>query len=63
MTHTDCKLGAVQQQNDGHGFVVRKAQRPDNVFEVRAIQAKAKEAHSLIAKAIEGPEITLIAVR
>jgi hypothetical protein len=39
-----------------------RSQHPNTVFEY-ATQAKAKEAHSLIAKAIEGPEITLAAAR
>lgn len=65
MIHQNCKLGAVQQQGNEHGFggygfvVTAGGQRPIPVVSLTYdTKAKAEEAHGLMAKVIEGAEIT-----
>jgi hypothetical protein len=61
MTHTDCKVGPVQKQGNfgGYGFVVWSEQNKV-VFSVSYdTEARAKEAHNLMTKALDEAEISV----
>ena len=58
MTYENCKLGAVQQQNGGWGFVVSNEYSRPLFSLTYATKAAAEEAHGLMAKVITGAEVT-----
>jgi hypothetical protein len=58
MTYENCKLGAVQQQNGGRGFVVSNEYSRPLFSLTYATKAAAEEAHGLMAKLITGAEVT-----
>jgi len=61
MTYKNCSVGDVQAQDGGWGFVVITGgeRRPIALFSLTyKTKAEAEEAHSLMAKVIEGAEIT-----
>jgi hypothetical protein len=52
MTHTNCKLGGVQTQDDGWGFVVASENGKPLVSLTYETKAEADEARGLMAKVI-----------
>jgi hypothetical protein len=57
MTYENCKLGAVQQQNGGWGFVVSNEYSRPLFSLTYATKAAAEVAHGLMAKVITGAEV------
>ena len=58
MTYENCKLGAVQSQDGGWGFNVLRERGGPVVTLTYETEAKAQEAHDLMAKVITGAAIT-----
>jgi hypothetical protein len=58
MTRTNCKLGAVQSQDDGWGFVVTNEHHRPLVGLTYDTKAEAEEAHGLMAKVIARAVVT-----
>lgn len=65
MTYKNCSVGEVQAQDGGWGFVVITGgeRRPIALFSLTyktkaEAEEEEEEAHSLMAKVIEGVEIT-----
>ena len=61
MTHTNCKLGGVQNEGIfvGYSFVVRGDQNKVLFALAYSTQAKAKAAHELMAQVLEGADVTV----
>jgi len=58
MTHNNCKVGDVQRQDDGWGFVVR-GEHGKPVFSLTyETMAEAEDACGLMANVIEGAAVT-----
>ena len=52
MKHTNCKLGAVQRQDEGWGFIVRGERDKPLVSLTYETEAEADEARGLMNKVI-----------
>jgi hypothetical protein len=60
MTHTNCRVGAVEGTSFTEcGFIIKNADNMPLVWLTYETEAKAKEAHRLIDKAIEGAVISV----
>ena len=61
MTHKNCRLGTVQSQDEGWGFVVNDEHNKPLVALTYETEAEAEEARNLMAKVILLASITPLA--